>query len=58
MLISFSTITKFHQLKNVIHIGAHLGEEADLYYRNGACHTLWIEANSDLINQLKEHLSA
>ena len=39
--------------KGVLHIGAHICEEKQLYNYNGINddNILWIEANNDLINQ-------
>lgn len=57
MLIPIEKILKYIQITSVIHIGAHLGEEAELYFLNGINNTLWIEANIDLMNQLKKNIS-
>lgn len=40
-------------LKGVIHIGAHKGEELFSYYKNGIKNIVLIEANKDLIKYLK-----
>ncbi len=57
MLIPIENVIRYHQIKNVLHVGAHLGEEAFLYYKCGVQESLWIEANSDLIEQLQKNLS-
>ena len=41
MLIPIEKILKYIQITSVIHIGAHLGEEAELYFLNGINNTLW-----------------
>ena len=57
MLIPIETLVKYHKPKNVIHIGAHLGEEVDAYYNHGADYSLWVEANADLMRQLQSNIS-
>lgn len=37
----------------VLHVGAHLGEEAEAYSRAGVRRVLWVEANPGLIPQLE-----
>lgn len=41
----------------IIHIGAHLGEEAPDYARAGVKNVLWLEANPDLIGTLTLNVS-
>jgi FkbM family methyltransferase len=43
--------------KNVLHVGAHLGEEAAAYQAAGVERVLWVEANPDLMGTLADHLS-
>ena len=43
--------------KGVLHVGAHLGEEAVDYNKMGINKVVWIEGNEDLIGQLKNNLS-
>jgi FkbM family methyltransferase len=57
MLITIDKVKKIHNIINVIHIGAHLAEEAESYYKNGVNHSLWIEGNSELMNQLNINIS-
>jgi FkbM family methyltransferase len=57
MLIPISKLVEYHKPKNVLHIGAHLGEEVDSYYNYGADHSLWVEANEDLMRQLQSNIS-
>lgn len=45
------------QPQNVIHIGAHYGEEAKDYYANGVQSSLWIEANPFVMDILKNTLA-
>ena len=52
-----SKLVEYHKPKNVIHVGAHLGEEVDSYYNYGVDHSLWVEANVDLMRQLQSNIS-
>jgi len=42
----------------VLHIGAHLGQEAELYRDHGINRVTWIEANHDIILDLIKHVAA
>lgn len=54
MLIDFNTIVnKYDKPKGIIHIGAHLMEERNDYISNGLDNTIWVEANPELYNILK-----
>jgi FkbM family methyltransferase len=57
MLIPISKLVEYHKPKNVLHIGAHLGEEVDSYYNHGADYSVWVEANEDLMRQLQSNIS-
>jgi len=57
MLIPIEKLVEYHKPKNVIHIGAHLGEEVDYYYNYGVDQSLWVEANIDLMRQLQSNIS-
>jgi FkbM family methyltransferase len=59
MLIEYNQIIQKYGLrfKNVIHIGAHYGEEAKSYYDNGVQKSIWIEANPNLIPILKKRVN-
>lgn len=59
MLIDLKSAIVRHNLhpKNVIHIGAHHGQEAKCYYELGIEHSLWIEANSDIMDILVNNLA-
>jgi FkbM family methyltransferase len=44
---------KYHlNLTNVLHVGAHEGEELDSYMKCGAKKIHWVEANTELANKL------
>lgn len=55
MFISLKDIVKKFKLnlRGVIHIGAHKGEELFSYYQNDVKNIILIEANKDLIQHLK-----
>jgi FkbM family methyltransferase len=58
MLIKIHTLCeKYHFIpKGVIHLGAHLGEEAAQYDKLGIHHVLWVEGNPMIFEKLKENL--
>jgi FkbM family methyltransferase len=45
-------------LKGIVHLGAHLGEEAKDYAEVGCERVIWVEGNPSLISELKSNLSA
>jgi FkbM family methyltransferase len=48
-------IEKFNlRIKGVLHIGAHLAEEASLYHSLGINNVWWVEGNPDLIKRVEE----
>lgn len=53
MLIDLSDLYKKYNITatGVIHIGAHLGQEAEAYHKHGL-KVIWIEANRDIYKQL------
>jgi FkbM family methyltransferase len=54
MLIKFDDIVrKYGKPIGVIHIGAHLMEERNDYIINSLYNTIWIEANTNIYNQIK-----
>jgi FkbM family methyltransferase len=63
MLIDYSMCRSVIQLVhgfdpvNVVHIGAHLGEEIASYSANNVAHVTWFEANKSLINSLENHVN-
>jgi FkbM family methyltransferase len=44
--------------RHVVHIGAHLAEEAEMYHDMGVASVLWIEANSDNIPKVMQAIAA
>lgn len=55
MLIDFRQLFPRHNIrpKGVLHVGANVGEEAPVYDELGIKKVLWIEANEQLIPQLR-----
>ena len=43
---------------NVLHVGAHIGEEKDLYEEAGWGSVIWVEAQPELVKNLAQKLSA
>ena len=60
MLISFKEINNNYNLniQNILHIGAHKAEESNDYFANGTKRVIWIEANPDLAELLKNSLES
>jgi FkbM family methyltransferase len=62
MLIEFlecqQLIKQIHNTSpsTVLHIGAHVGEEASAYFSSNARHITWFEANAALIPHLRKHI--
>ncbi len=58
MLIDLNELSKKYNLNinGVIHIGAHLGEEAKIYTELNINEVIWIEGNPSLILSLEENL--
>ena len=56
MLIPFDEIVRRYRVrpKGVLHLGAHLGEEAKDYAAQGVGDVLWVEANPALIEPLTQ----
>lgn len=59
MLIPMSQLmTEWHvKPKAVLHVGAHLAEEAQDYQTAGVERVFWVEANHTLIPELKAHVA-
>lgn len=59
MLIDLPTLCRRHNILNtgVLHIGAHVAEERDLYVACKFTSVLWIEANPSLVLALKQRLN-
>lgn len=54
MLINFNDIVKKYGVpKGIIHIGAHLMEERDVYLQNEIENIVWIEANPEVFSKIK-----
>jgi FkbM family methyltransferase len=60
MLITMDRLQAEHGVKprNILHIGAHLGEEAAAYHDAGAKEVLWVEGNPHLMDTLRHGVSA
>jgi FkbM family methyltransferase len=56
MLIEFKYLFDKYSVKakGVLHIGAHIGQEAEAYVANGIERVIWIEANPDLFDKLTD----
>jgi len=60
MYIPIQEIISRHKadIKGIIHLGAHLGEEAKDYHESGVERVIWVEGNPSLIDSLKKNVSA
>jgi len=58
MLISYEECLELigKDIKKILHIGAHTGEEAEAYYRGGCTDIIWFEANDTLFPELSLHI--
>lgn len=58
MLFSVSELAKYWNISpnGVLHVGAHLGEEASSYAQLGWSPTIWVEAQPKLVQKLRETL--
>ena len=56
MLLSLSSLITAFRLRpsGVLHLGAHLAEEAPDYFSNGLQNVVWVEGNPELIGSLTE----
>ena len=59
MLIPMQTLHDVHGVtpKGVVHLGAHLGEEAPDYAAAGVERAIWVEGNPELIGPLTNNVS-
>jgi FkbM family methyltransferase len=59
MYITIQEIRSKYQadLKGIVHLGAHLGEEAKDYKEIGCDRVIWVEGNPALIDELKSNLA-
>ena len=58
MLISVESLAKIWKIqpKGVLHVGAHLAEEAEDYAQYNWGKTIWVEAQANLVDQLRNTL--
>lgn len=58
MLIPFRDITRDYDpdIRGILHVGAHLAEEAKSYAEAGVENVIWIEGNPELAGELLENL--
>jgi FkbM family methyltransferase len=59
MMIPYKEIVKkwrLRSMKNVLHIGAHEGQEHNDYFDNGVDSVIWIEANPTLADNLRNRV--
>lgn len=58
MLIDFAYLFKKYGIKSkgVLHLGAHLAEESEAYFKQGIQEVIWVEADPNLIPRLEEHV--
>jgi len=56
MLFSLEELSKKYNMKinGILHIGAHLMEELDVYNKMGIENILWIEGNAEIANNAKK----
>lgn len=58
MLLSFHELIKRHEMKvtGVLHLGAHLAEEAPLYQEQGIRNVWWVEGNARVLPKIDQVL--
>lgn len=58
MLLEFNDLVSKYNMKinGILHVGAHLAEEAKLYHDNGINNVYWVEGNPHVVNKLKKQL--
>lgn len=57
MLINFSSlVSKYGRPTGIIHIGAHFLEERGDYLNNGLDNTIWVEANPDVVVNVRRSI--
>jgi FkbM family methyltransferase len=59
VLIPAKDLRKFFQVTpgGVLHVGGHLAEEFDSYVENGFGCTIWVEAQPDLVEQIRKKVA-
>lgn len=60
MLIHFDQLFPRHRVRAdvAVHLGAHYGEEADAYHRNGVSKAIWVEALPECFQELQRRVLA
>lgn len=60
MLLEFNDLVKKYDMNisGVLHVGAHLGEEAPLYDALGVKNVFWVEGNPHVLQKLNKKLAA
>lgn len=58
MLIDLRELCKSYQFipKGILHVGAHKAEEYNVYTELGVNNVVWIEANKELLNSIKNNI--
>ncbi len=44
------------RITGILHVGAHVGQEAEVYTRSGVVDVTWVEANPEVIPRLRAHV--
>jgi FkbM family methyltransferase len=59
MFMNFPELLKKRGIRidGVLHLGAHIGQEAEVYAASGARRVVWVEANPELIETLRKNVS-
>lgn len=59
MLFDLAELIRVHSLKidGVLHLGAHIGEEAKAYQRSGCGEVWWVEADPHVIPELTQRVA-
>lgn len=59
MLIDFRQLFPKYNIKpkGVLHVGANVGEERDVYLELGIKNQIWVEANPTIFHKLKQNIS-
>lgn len=58
MLIPFKDLVPKYKLeiRGILHLGAHTGEESEAYEELGIKNVLWVEADRSIMRKLKKHV--
>lgn len=59
MLLDLTQLCGKHHMKvdGILHVGAHLAEEADEYHKLGIDNVIWVEANEDNMSRIQDKVS-